>query len=127
MRMVGFAEYLEDLTKPLVRADAMPRDGDHIALLSGVNVHGRVSHVVPLSESVQLRACVSGCHQGKHGAGDDTDHTPEFELMRWFMRSSSYSGSKRAVKCLSVGGSNVILYPRSRGPRSATRAHTSIT
>ena len=62
VRMVGFAEYLEDLTKPLVLADAMPRDGDHVALFSGVNVHGRVSHVVPpfgISSASRLRERMS--------------------------------------------------------------------
>lgn len=47
VRMVWSPEYLQDLTTPLVRADAMPGDGDHVARFSGVNVHGRVSHVVP--------------------------------------------------------------------------------
>ena len=48
MRAVGFAEYLEDLAKPLVRADPMSRDDDDVALSSRVNVHGRLCHFVPL-------------------------------------------------------------------------------
>jgi len=46
MRVVGFAEHLEDLAKPLVLTDAVPRDDDGVALASGVNVHGRLSHLV---------------------------------------------------------------------------------
>jgi len=51
----------------------------------------------------------------------------EGRLDRAAGRAPAGSSSKRAVKCLSVGGSRTIRYPRSSAVRSATAAHTSIT